>query len=169
VSIRGRVNCLIGAWVSKEVGLLVMVAMVTDSPAIARDMSAIASSRRSAACKTMERDAWSQGLRILERCGVRRKSRVGRGCDVVLYGGIVSAAALSLAMVAIGCGVIINKVVASSSSSEVGVIGVGAGIEEGVSGRMSSRKCSEVLTRLGMCCCTLVVVLVSGFMAGDCD
>jgi len=125
-------NCSRDAGESREVGLLDMVEMRADNSAITLDMSAIASSRRSAACKTREKDAWSQVVRILEKYGVWR---VGRGCAIVLYEGVVVATASSLSMVAVGVGVsiVVNKVVVSSPSSEMGVVGVGVGISIGAS------------------------------------
>jgi len=51
------VNHFRGVGESRKVGLLDMVAMHADNSVIILDISAIASSRRSAACKTMKKDA----------------------------------------------------------------------------------------------------------------
>jgi len=54
----------------------------------------------------------------------------------------------------------------------VSIVGVGGRVTVVgvlVSSCMSSWRCSKVLRRLGMCWSTLLVLLVSGFMACDCD
>jgi len=128
-SIEGRANRFGGVWESKGVGLLDMIAMRVDKSLMAFDKSAIASSRRSAACINRETDA-CQGLRIVERYGGWGRSRVECVCVVMSCVSVVVASASS-SMVFVGCSVVIvvsGVIVASSSSSMVSIVGVIVGI-----------------------------------------
>ncbi len=128
-SIGGRVNHFGGVGESKGVGLLDMVAMRVDKSVMAFDKSAVASSRRSVACRNWETDA-CQGLRVMERYGGWGRSRVECGCVVMSCGGIVVASALASLMVSIGFSVVVvdDGFIVASSSSMVGIVGVIVGI-----------------------------------------
>jgi len=133
-SIKVRVNRFRGVGESKGCGFLGMVARRADKSMMAFDKSAIASSRRSAACIKRETDA-CQGVQIMERYVGWERLRVECGCVVVLCGGVVVASAPSSSMVAVGFSVvviIIGVIVASSSSSMMGIVGVGIGCPSGL-------------------------------------
>ena len=74
---------------SKWIMLWGMVAMLADNLAIALDMSVITLSRQSMAWKTRVKEAFSQGVHIMDPSGVRGRSRVGWGCIIVSFVGIV--------------------------------------------------------------------------------
>jgi len=97
------------------------------------DKSVMASSRWSAACKTRENDAFSQGVHIMERYGDQGRSRVEWRCIVVLCGDVVVAYASSSLMVTIvfGVVVVVNRVIITSSSSTMCIVGVSINIGVG--------------------------------------